>query len=113
MISNSRLRETFQNIPIESLSAGFVENLMSKIEKEAVRKQKQQKLIVFLQVVAGIGSILLLPVLTIRLCNIFIPGFSFSFADINIHFDTNYIVIGLAVLLLLLIDSLFGKRKEV
>jgi hypothetical protein len=113
IISDSQLGKAFKDIPLENLSAGFVENLMSEIEKEAVRRKKQQKLIVVLQIIAGIGSMLLLPVLAVRLCNIFIPNFSFSFDDINIRFDPNYIVIGLAILLLLIIDSLYRKHKEI
>lgn len=109
IISDNQLREVFKDIPMENLSVDFVENLMSKIEKEAVRKRRINALTVFLQIAAGIASMLLLPMLAIHLCNRFIPGFSFSLSDMHINFDTNSVIIGLAVLLLLIIDSIFRK----
>lgn len=72
---------------------------------------------VFVQIVAGTACMLLFPALAIYLCNQFIPGFSFSFSDISMRLDSNSITIGLAVLLLLVIDSLYdrysaNKRKR-
>jgi hypothetical protein len=107
IISDSRLRKVFKDIPMENLSAGFMENLMSKIEKEAVRKRKINALIVFLQIAAGIASMILLPMLAIHLCNLFIPEFSFS--NIHINISANSVIIGLAALLLLIIDSICQK----
>jgi hypothetical protein len=109
IISDKQLREAFRNIPLENLSSGFVENLMSKIAKEAVRRKRMKILNVTLQVAAGIAGMLFLPVVAIYLCNHFIPGFSFSFSDMHVDFNTNSIVIGLTVLLLLIIDSLCRK----
>jgi flagellar biosynthesis protein FlhB len=108
-ISDNQLRKAFRNISIEHLSSGFAENLMLKIEKEAVRQKRKKILIGFLQVAAGIVSILTLPVLAIYLCNLFIPEFSFSFSDVKIDFNPNSIIIGFAVLLLLIIDCLYRK----
>jgi hypothetical protein len=109
VISNKQLKEAFDNIPLESLPSGFMENLMSKIEKESVRRKRKKVLIASLQIVAGIASMLLFPVLGIYLCNIFISGFSFSFSDMDIDVDPNVVVIGLAVLFLLIIDALCRK----
>jgi hypothetical protein len=110
-ISNRQLEKTFKEMPKESLSADFVKELMSEIEKESHRMKRRQNLLVILQIVVGIAGMLFLPVLTIRLCGVCIPGFSFSIDDVNINLNQNYIVIGLAVLLLLVIDSLFRKRN--
>jgi hypothetical protein len=110
IISDGQLRELFKKAPVENLPSGFMEDLMSKIKKEAVNEKKKARLIVFLQVVAGLAAMFLLPVLAIHLCNLFIPDFSFSFSDINIRFDSHYVVIGLAVLLLLIADSLYERH---
>jgi hypothetical protein len=109
IVSDSQLKKMFKDIPVENLSSGFVEHLMSKIEQEAVRKRKINALTVFLQIITGIAGMLLLPLLTVHLCNLFIPGFSFSFSDIHINLDTNSIIIGFADLLLLIIDCICGK----
>jgi hypothetical protein len=109
IVSDSQLREIFKGFPLEKLPSGFEESLMSKIEKESVKKRIRKKLIVPLQIAAGVASMLLFPVLAVHLCNLFIPDFSFSFSDLNINFDSNSVVIGLAVLMLLIIDSLHKK----
>jgi hypothetical protein len=114
-ISDNQLRKTFQRIPLEPLPAGFVENLMPEIGKAADTKRKTKIIIGFLQLAGGVASILLLPALAIYLCNLFIPDFSFSFTDINIRFNSNIVIIGFVVLLLLIIDSLFrtlNSRKS-
>jgi hypothetical protein len=109
IVSESQLKEIFKEVPLEKLPSGFAEVLMSKIEKESFKKRMRRKLIVSLQIAAGIASMLLFPALAIHLCNIFIPGFSFSFSDLNIGFDSNSVVIGFAVVMLLIIDSLHKK----
>jgi hypothetical protein len=115
IISDNQLRKIFKEFPLEKLPSGFVEDLMPKIEKETVNQRRTKKLIAFLQIAAGIASMILLPVLAVHLCNRFIPGFSFSFSNLNIDFDSHSVVIGLAVLLLLIIDSLYKRymaKKE-
>jgi cytoskeletal protein RodZ len=92
---------------MEHLPSDFVDNLTSKIEKELVIRKRKKVVTGFLQVVAGIVGMLAFPVLAVYLCNLFIPGFSFSFFDINIDFSPNFIIIGFAVLLLLIIDCLY------
>jgi hypothetical protein len=100
-ISDSRLREAFEKIPTDSLPTGFIDSLMSKLEKETAKKKK---MIAFLQIAAAVAVILLFMALSIYLCNFFIPDFSLS--NMNVHFDSNSIAIGLAVALLLTVDSL-------
>jgi flagellar biosynthesis protein FlhB len=105
-VSDARLRETFKEMPMENLPSGFMERLTPKIEKAAVSKQKEKTLTMYLQIAAGILSIFFFLILTFNLCNLFIPGFSFSLSSITVKFDSNIIIIGLAVTMLLIIDSL-------
>ncbi|MDR1886392.1 MAG: hypothetical protein LBQ70_00615 [Prevotellaceae bacterium] len=109
-VSDNKLRELFKKIPPENLSSGFKESMMAAIEKEAARQRRKKSRIVVLQILSGISGMLLLPLLTVRLCNLFVPEFAFSFSDVNIDFGSNSIVIGLAVLLLLTADVLYGKH---
>jgi hypothetical protein len=108
IISDSQLRRTFKESSLENLSPEFMENLMAEIEKEAIRKQRKYAWITSLQIVAGILAMFLLPALVIYLYKIPVPDFSFSFSfpKINVNFDPNIVIIGLAVLLLLIGDTL-------
>jgi hypothetical protein len=108
-ISDNQLRKAFRNISLEHLPSGFVENLKSKIEKELVVRKRKKVVTGFLQVAAGIVGMLTLPVLAIHLCNLFIPGFSFSLSDLAVDINSNSIIIGVAILLLLIIDCLCRK----
>ncbi|MDR3246630.1 MAG: hypothetical protein LBT50_09395 [Prevotellaceae bacterium] len=110
IISDSQLRKTFKESSLENLSSGFMENLMAKIEKEAIRKRRKYVWITSLQIAAGISAMFLLPALVIRLCKIPVPEFSFSFPKIDVNFDPNIVIIGLAVLMLLIIDTLYSKH---
>jgi hypothetical protein len=67
-----------------------------------------------LQVAACVVSMLTLPALAVYLCKLFMPKFSFSFSlpDVSIDFNPNYIIIGFAVLLLLIIDCLYRKLSH-
>jgi hypothetical protein len=103
---DNQLRKTFKAMSLENLSSGFMENLMAKIEKEAIRNRRKHVWIIALQVTAGVLSMFLLPALVIYLCKIPVPEFSFSFPKIDINFDSNIVIIGLTVLLLLIIDTL-------
>jgi hypothetical protein len=105
--SDNQLRKAFRRVPREPLPDRFVENLMPEIENAAVRKRKMNAIVGFLQLLAGVAGILLLPALAIYLCKLFIPDFSFSLTEINISLNSNAVLIGFAVLLLLIIDSLF------
>jgi hypothetical protein len=111
-MSNEQLRELFRSVPLESLPSGFVENLMSRIERKAARQKKMKIVISFLLVAAGIVCMLTLPLLAIYLCKLFIPELSFSFFDVNIDVNSNSAIIGFAVLLLLVIDCLYRKLSH-
>lgn len=110
-ISDNKLRKLFKEIALDTPSPDFTKNLMGKIEKEAQIARKRGTFLVFLQVAAGVLSMILLPALVIYACKFFMPEFSFSFSKINLHFDTNLIVIGFSVLLLLIADTLYRKIR--
>ncbi|GHT07777.1 hypothetical protein FACS189432_00330 [Bacteroidia bacterium] len=113
-ISDKQLRKVFKETTLAVPSSGFMENLMLRIEKEAVKEKKKRSWMVYGQIAAGVSGMILLPALTLYLCSLFVPGFSFSFSFpvINLNFDTNLIVIGIAVLFLLMADTLFRKHKH-
>jgi len=115
-ISDDTLRELFGEIPFDEPAPGFMENLLLRIEKEVVREKRKNRLMLVGQVAAGLFGILILPALVIFLCTIFLPGYSFSFPKIHIEFGSNLIVIGFAVLMLLILDTLFrmhaGNRTK-
>lgn len=105
-VLDNRLKETLRETPLEDLPSGFIEKLMPEIEKAALNKQKKETLTMYLQIAAGILSMFFSLTLAFYLCRLFIPGFSFSFSGIAIEFDPNILTIGLAVTMLLIIDSL-------
>jgi hypothetical protein len=111
-ISDNQLRKIFKETALDIPSSGFMENLMVKIEKEAVWKKRKENLVISCQIAAGIATMFSLPALVIYLYILFIPGFvfSFSFPKINLNFDANLIATGLAVLFLLMADTLYRKH---
>jgi hypothetical protein len=111
-ISDKQMQKVFKEVSLNTPSFDFMENLMLRIEKEAAKEKKKKFWITFGQIASGIAAMILLPALTIYLFSIFIPEFtfSFSFSKINLNFDANLITIGLAVLLLLMADTLFRKH---
>ena len=111
-ITESKLRELFGEIPFEEPSPDFMENLLSRIEKEAVAMENRKRFRTIAgQVAAGIFGIFILPALVIYLCTIFLPGFTFSFPKIHLHLDPNILVIGFSVWMLLIIDVLFRTHS--
>ncbi|MDR0506451.1 MAG: hypothetical protein LBH32_06510 [Dysgonamonadaceae bacterium] len=114
-ISDKQLKNLFKQINLTSPSSGFMENLMGKVEVEALKQAKRQKWILFLQMAAGIFVMLLFPILYIYF---FVPDFFSRFAlpPINLEIKPTTTLTGLAVLLLLVADTLlrqhyFSKRK--
>jgi len=107
-ISEHKLRELFSKIPFEEPAPDFMVNLLSRIEKEVVlRENRKRRWTIVGQIAAGVFGILILPALAIYLCTIFLPRFSFNFPEIHLHFDSNLLVIGFSILMLLIADVLF------
>jgi hypothetical protein len=111
-ISDKQLQKVFKETALDTPSSDFIENLMMRIEKEALQAQKKKKWMIYGQIAAGVFGMIFLPALTLYLCQLFIPEFSFTFSlpKIDLHFDPNLIAIGIAVLLLLMADTLFRKH---
>jgi hypothetical protein len=111
-ISDSLLHELFSRVPIDEPSPDFMERMLRRIEKEALREKRKQQWMLVGQIAAGLSGIFILPALAIYLCTIFFSdySFSFSFPEIHMNFDPNLVTIGFSVLLLLIIDTLFRKQ---
>jgi hypothetical protein len=107
-IPDQWLNELFKKIPLENLSETFLENLMNKIEKEAIKEKRKNQWTTIGQIAVGIACILLLPGLALYLCSLLFSGFSIPV--IHIRFDPMALTVGASVLLLLITDVLV-KRK--
>jgi len=111
-LSEDNLRKLFAGIPFEEPSPDFMENLLSRIEKEVILQgNRKRRWIVAGQIAAGIFGIFILPALVIYLCTLFLPGFSFTFPEIHLKFDSNLLVIGSSILMLLILDTFFRIHK--
>jgi hypothetical protein len=97
------LENLFQEIPLETPSDNFTENLMLTIEKGIRKEQAKRRWLTVAQIAAGVIGIILTPVLVLYFCS------GFSFFKINVHFNPIILVIGLSVLFLLILDTLFRK----
>ncbi|GHT61058.1 hypothetical protein FACS189451_02310 [Bacteroidia bacterium] len=114
-ISDKQLKDLFKQFTLDAPSPDFMEKLMSKVESEARKQARKQQWIPFLQMAAGILAVVLFPALYIYF---FVPDFFalFSLPQLNLKFDPTFTLIGFAVLLLLVADTLFrqhyfSKRK--
>ena len=104
--SQNQLLETlFREIRLETPSPDFTEKLTFRIEKEIRKKERKQKWITVGQITGGIFS-MIASALGILYWQ---SEFTFSFLEKNLSFDPLIWVIGLAVLLVLMGDSLFRK----
>jgi hypothetical protein len=109
-IYDKQLKNLFEAVHLESPSTGFTENLMRKIEKEVGKEKRKNKCLAICGLAASSIGILLAPVFAFYLSSRFIPEFSFSFPEMNIHFDPIILIIGFSILLLLMADTLFRKH---
>jgi hypothetical protein len=108
-ITDEKLGELFKEIPFDNPSSDFMEKLLVRIDKEVLREKRKQQWMIVMQIAAGISGIFILPALTLYLCTLFLPGFSFTFPQIqfNLKIDPNLIIIGFSILMLLICDTLF------
>ena len=106
-ISEETLHKAFSKFTFDEPSPDFMGKLLQRIEKEEILTEKRKQLwIIVGQVAAGIFGIILLPGLTIYLCTLYLPGFSFSFPKIHLDLNLNILTIGFATLVLLILDTL-------
>jgi len=107
---NNSLDKLFKEISLESPSEKFAENLMKKVEKEAIKEKRRALWVTIGQLAASIIGILSVPGLTFYFCNLFLPDFSFS--NMNLYIDPKIILMGCAVLFLLIMDTLIRQRTH-
>ena len=105
-ISEETLHEAFNKFTFDEPSPDFMGKLLQKIENEAILIEKRKQLWTIVgQVAAGIFGIILLPALTIYLCTLYLPDFSFSFPKIHLDLNLNILTIAFAILVLLILDT--------
>ena len=107
------LKDIFSEIKPENPSGNFLNNLMARVEKEAIKQRRKKEIYSYLWITAGI------------VCMIAIPALILFFLKINISFNLNlskifsgvkiepsYIIFSLIILLLLIGDTLLRKRSH-
>ena len=105
---NKSLESLFQGIRLETPSSDFTEKLSLRIEKEIRKKERKQQWKAAGQIAAGVFS-MIAAVFGILYWQ---SEFTFSFLPIHFSFDPLIGVIGLAVLFVLLGDSLLRKYSH-
>jgi hypothetical protein len=108
-IQDKLLADLFNEITIENPSEDFSANLLTRIAEEVRKEKRKAKWITCGQIAAGVGGIICLPGVALYLCTLLLPGFSFSLPTLNLKFEPMIFMIGLSVLLLLMVDTLFRK----
>jgi hypothetical protein len=104
---NQQLEDLFREIRLETPSARFTEKLSYRIEKEIRKKERKRKWITIGQVAAGAIGMLAVPAGILYRKT----GFAFSFPKVDMTFDPLVCTIGLAVLLVLIGDSLLRIKN--
>jgi hypothetical protein len=110
-ISNKQLRDSFKEYTLDIPSVDFMGNLMTKVEREVIKKKRKSNWIIIGQIASGISAMIFLPALVIYLCKLLIPEFSLysSFPKINLNLNFNIFSIGFSVMFLLIADTLCRK----
>ena len=108
------LKDMFSEIEPKNPSVNFMENLMVRVEEEAIKKQRKIQIYNYIGVAAGIIGIVGIPALVL------------FFLKIDIHFNLNilnvfsevtiepsYIIFSLIILFLLIGDTLLRKHFRI
>jgi hypothetical protein len=102
---NQSLKNLFREIRIETPSPGFTQKMTFRIEQEIRKKERQQQWISILQIAAG-----MLGIIAVASGALYWKiGFVLSFPKLNLSVDPLIWIIGLAILLVLIGDSLLRK----
>ena len=102
---NQLLENLFREVRLETPTSNFTEKLSSRIEKEIRKKERKQQWKTAGQIAAGILCIISFSIGILY----WQSEFTFSFLKPDLSFDPLIWVIGLAVLLVLLGDSLLRR----
>ncbi|GHV58235.1 hypothetical protein FACS1894182_09570 [Bacteroidia bacterium] len=106
--SQNQLENLFREIRLETPSPDFTEKMAIRIEKEIRKQDRKQKWITVAQVAVGVIGILCVPAFFLYRQTKFV----FSFPKIQIPLDPLVWAIGLAVLFVLISDSLIRKHSH-
>ena len=108
------LKNLFHEMKMENTSGDFMNILMVRIEKEAIKQQYKNRIFGYLYFAAGIAGMVCIPAWVIFFFDIdfsFFNNISVTFSEIRI--DPSYIMFAAIVLLLLIGDTLLRKRFRV
>ncbi|MDR0541499.1 MAG: hypothetical protein LBH19_04725 [Dysgonamonadaceae bacterium] len=103
---NQPLENLFREIRQEAPSPDFTKKMTFRIEQEIRKKKRKRKQITIAQIATGVFGIIAVAAGMLYREN----GFAFSFPKIAIPFDPLVWTIGLAVLFVLIGDSLLRKH---
>jgi len=108
------LKDIFREMKPENPSGNFMENLMARVEKEAIKQQRKKELYSYLWIAAGVIGIIGIPALILFFLKISIP-FNLNLSNIlsGITIEPSYIIFSLIILFLLIGDSLLRKHFRV
>jgi len=108
------LKDIFREMKPEKPSGDFMNSVMARVEKEAIKQQRKKELYSYLWIAAGIA------------CIIGILAVIFYFLNINISFNLNllnifsevkiapsYVIFSMIILGLLIGDTLLRKHSRV
>ena len=107
------LKNIFSEIKPENPSGGFMNNLMVRVEKEAIKQQRKKEIYSYLWIAAGIVCMIAIPVLILFFLKINISfnlNLSKIFSDVKI--EPSYIIFSLIILFLLVGDTLLRKHSR-
>ena len=107
------LKDIFREIKPENPSGNFMNNLMVRVEKEAIKQQRKKQIYSYLSIAAGITGIVCIPTLVLFFFGIDI-SFNLNMLSIfhGITIELSYIIFSLIILFLLIGDTLLRKHSR-
>jgi len=108
------LKDMFREIEPKNPSVDFMENLMARVEKEAVKKQRKMQTYSYLGIAAGIIGIVGIPALVLSFLKIDI-FFNLNMSNVfrGITIEPYHILFSLIILFLLIGDTLLRKHFRI
>ena len=105
------LKDIFHEMKPENPSGDFMNNLMARVEKEAIKQQRKKEIYSYLWITAGIIGVTGISALILYFLKINI-SFNLNLSGIfsGITIDPSYIIFSLIILFLLIGDTLLRKH---
>ena len=108
------LKDMFHEIELKNPSIYFMENLMARVEKEVIKKQRKRQFFNFLGIAAGIIGIVVIPELVLSFLKIDISlNLNISNVFHGITIEPYYVIFSLIILFLLIGDTLLRKHFRI